>query len=84
MSILQAIWTLWLLGGAFMYLRAEWFMVSPPNPPATKIWRRWFVAKFDKWMGLYEHEGTESRDYFDKVAYWFPLPCIGVKLSREK
>jgi hypothetical protein len=85
MDALKIIWTLWLLSGALMYLRAEWFMVCPPNPPSVsaRIRRRWFVAKFDKWMGLYEHEGTETQGYLDKTAYWLPLPCVGVKFSRE-
>lgn len=82
-AALQTVLIIWALGCLITYVMAEWHMVSPPNPPTGKIRRVWFVARFDKWMGLYEVDGTESKDYRDKTAYWFPLPCVGVKMTRE-
>jgi hypothetical protein len=81
--LLQVLGTLYLFGLGVTYLAAEWYMVCPPNPSLTKIRRRWFVANYDKWVGLYEHPGLESLGYMDKAAYWFPLPCVGIKFYRE-
>jgi hypothetical protein len=76
------IWSVYLFGAALTYLLAEWHMVAPPNPPTGRITRTWFFARFDKWMGLFEQDGTESKGYWDKKAYWLPLPCIGVRFER--
>lgn len=83
-TILQTIWSLWLLACMVTWLMAEYHMVAPPNPVKSRIKRRWFVAGFDKWMGLYQVDGTERQGYWDKKAYWLPIPCIGIKLEREE
>lgn len=81
--LLGAIWVVYGVGLLFTWLMAEWHMVSPPNPPTGRITRTWFVAGYDKWIGLFQQEGTESKGYCDKKAYWFPIPCVGVRFERR-
>jgi hypothetical protein len=65
----------YFLWAVVTHLRAEWFMVCPPNPPG-KLRHTWFVAHYDMWIGTYLHQGP------DKRAYWFPIPCVGIKYWR--
>jgi len=83
-AILKTIGWLWLIGCVVTWLLAEGHMLFPPKPSQIKIKRTWFVARYDKWMGLYEVYGTKDADYSDKRAYWLPLPCVGMKLEYAK
>jgi hypothetical protein len=57
------------------YFRCEWFMVCPPNPNSFPIRRKWVFAEYDMWIGCYI-------DRKNKRAYWFPVPCLGLKWER--
>jgi len=67
--------SLWFIWAMVCFLRAQWFMVCPPNPPGS-IRSKWFIASFDMWMGTFIDRKT-------KTAYWFPVPFIGKKYWRE-
>ena len=67
---------LWALWAMVTFLRAQWFMVCPPNPPG-KLRGRWFMAGFDMWLGVF-------LDRKNKTAYWFPVPFVGRKYWRAE
>ena len=81
-AVLETCGAVWLFGSLLTYILAEFHMQCGPNPPG-KIKRTLLVATFDKWMGLYSVDGTEFKNHRDKKAYWFPLPCIGLKMERK-
>ena len=64
------------------FLRAEAFMITPPNPYGV-LRRKWFFAGYDMWIGTYTCAGTKEKGYWDKKAYWFPVPCVGLKYWRD-
>ena len=66
---------------AATFLRAEWFMRSPPYKTDARgfvlpMKRTWFIAGYDMWIGTY-------LDHKNFTAYWFPIPFIGLKLERS-
>jgi hypothetical protein len=71
--ILFVVWYFWAM---ITWIRANWFMLCPPNPPG-KIRAKWFIAGFDMWFGVFI-------DHKTKTAYWFPLPFVGRKYWREQ
>lgn len=66
---------------AMTFLRAEYFMRSPPyigmdtRGFVFPIRRTWFIAGYDMWIGTY-------LDRKNGIAYWFPIPFIGMKMKR--
>jgi len=82
-AIVTTLGYLYLLGLLATFINAEWLMLSPPNP-VGELKRTWVVIEFDKWVGLYSQPGTKEKGYWDKRAYWFPIPCVGLKYERVK
>jgi hypothetical protein len=72
--LLLLILFLWL---SVTYLRAEAFMVWPPNP-VGEIKRTWIFAEYDMWIGVY----IQRKPLTEKRAYWFPVPFVGLKIER--
>jgi hypothetical protein len=66
------VWYLWAAG---TFIRAQWFMICPPNPPGD-IKSKWIFAGYDMWIGTFVDKNK-------KHAYWFPIPFVGKKYWRE-
>lgn len=70
-----AIFVVWMFW-SITFLRCEWFMVQPHKRPRSgKLRHSWFIAEYDMWIGTYI-------DRKNDIAYWFPLPFVGLKLWR--